>query len=82
MDIDEKIKELEKRNIEAEQGGGQKRIEQQHAKDAQAGKCQNQQAKNIFAQAKAPRNGSLAIRAALRADEYRLAACAAGLEGG
>ncbi|MBW1996858.1 MAG: methylmalonyl-CoA carboxyltransferase [Deltaproteobacteria bacterium] len=32
MEIDKKIKELEKRNIEAELGGGPKRIEQQHAK--------------------------------------------------
>jgi len=32
MDIEEKIKELERRNLEAELGGGQKRIEQQHAK--------------------------------------------------
>ena len=32
MDIEEKIKELETRNLEAELGGGQKRIDQQHAK--------------------------------------------------
>ncbi|MBW1682295.1 MAG: methylmalonyl-CoA carboxyltransferase [Deltaproteobacteria bacterium] len=32
MDIEEKIQELEKRNHEAEQGGGPKRIEQQHQK--------------------------------------------------
>ena len=32
MDIEAKIKELEKRNREAELGGGQKRIDQQHAK--------------------------------------------------
>ncbi|MBW2027750.1 MAG: methylmalonyl-CoA carboxyltransferase [Deltaproteobacteria bacterium] len=32
MDIDEKISELEKRNLEAEQGGGPRRIEEQHAK--------------------------------------------------
>ncbi len=32
MDIEDKIKELEKRNREAELGGGEKRIEQQHAK--------------------------------------------------
>ena len=32
MDIDMKIKELEKRNLAAELGGGQKRIDQQHAK--------------------------------------------------
>ena len=32
MDIEEKIRELEKRNLEAELGGGQKRIDQQHAK--------------------------------------------------
>jgi len=32
MDIEEKIKELERRNLEAELGGGQKRIDQQHAK--------------------------------------------------
>ncbi|MBW2285288.1 MAG: methylmalonyl-CoA carboxyltransferase [Deltaproteobacteria bacterium] len=32
MDIEAKIKELEKRNLDAEQGGGPKRIEQQHAK--------------------------------------------------
>jgi len=29
MDIEDKIKELESRNLEAEMGGGQKRIEQQ-----------------------------------------------------
>ena len=32
MDIEYKIEELERRNIEAELGGGQKRIDQQHAK--------------------------------------------------
>ena len=32
MDIEDKIKELESRNLEAEMGGGQKRIEQQHSK--------------------------------------------------
>jgi len=32
MDIEEKIRELESRNAEAELGGGQKRIDQQHAK--------------------------------------------------
>jgi len=32
MNIEEKIKELERRNLEAELGGGQKRIDQQHAK--------------------------------------------------
>jgi propionyl-CoA carboxylase beta chain len=32
MDIEKKIKDLEKRNLEAESGGGEKRIEQQHAK--------------------------------------------------
>ncbi len=32
MDIEDKIKELERRNKEAELGGGQKRIDQQHAK--------------------------------------------------
>jgi acetyl-CoA carboxylase carboxyltransferase component len=32
MEIETKIKELEKRNREAELGGGQKRIDQQHAK--------------------------------------------------
>jgi len=32
MDIEAKIKELEKRDFEAEQGGGPERIEQQHAK--------------------------------------------------
>ncbi|RLB15343.1 MAG: methylmalonyl-CoA carboxyltransferase, partial [Deltaproteobacteria bacterium] len=32
MDIEDKIKELERRNQEAELGGGPKRIEQQHAK--------------------------------------------------
>ena len=32
MDVDEKIKELERRNREAELGGGSHRIEQQHAK--------------------------------------------------
>ncbi len=32
MDIEDKIKELEKRNKEAELGGGQKRIEAQHGK--------------------------------------------------
>lgn len=32
MDIEEKIKELEKRNLEAKLGGGQERIDQQHAK--------------------------------------------------
>ncbi len=32
MDIEDKIKELERRNQEAELGGGAKRIEQQHAK--------------------------------------------------
>ena len=32
MDIAEKIKELEKRNTEAELGGGQERIDKQHAK--------------------------------------------------
>ncbi len=32
MDIEDKIKELERRNLEAELGGGQKRIDQQHAK--------------------------------------------------
>ncbi len=32
MDIEDKIKELERRNLEAELGGGQKRIDGQHAK--------------------------------------------------
>jgi len=32
MDIEDKIKELESRNLEAEMGGGPKRIEQQHNK--------------------------------------------------
>jgi len=32
MEIEEKIKELERRNLEAELGGGQERIEKQHAK--------------------------------------------------
>ena len=32
MDIEEKIEELERRNLEAELGGGQSRIDQQHAK--------------------------------------------------
>jgi len=32
MDIEDKLKELERRNLEAELGGGQKRIDQQHAK--------------------------------------------------
>ena len=32
MEVDEKIQELERRNREAELGGGEKRIEQQHAK--------------------------------------------------
>ena len=32
MDIDTKIKELKKRNLAAELGGGQKRIDQQHSK--------------------------------------------------
>ena len=32
MDIEEKIGELERRNLEAELGGGQRRIDQQHAK--------------------------------------------------
>jgi len=32
MDIDDKIKELKSRNLEAEIGGGQKRIDQQHDK--------------------------------------------------
>ncbi len=32
MNIDDKIKELKSRNLEAEMGGGQKRIDQQHAK--------------------------------------------------
>ena len=32
MDIEDKIKELESRNLEAEMGGGQRRIEQQHDK--------------------------------------------------
>ena len=32
MDIEEKIEELERRNLEAELGGGQNRIDQQHAK--------------------------------------------------
>ena len=32
MDIDDKIKELKSRNLEAEMGGGAKRIEQQHQK--------------------------------------------------
>ncbi len=32
MDIDKKIAELERRNLEAELGGGQTRIDQQHAK--------------------------------------------------
>jgi propionyl-CoA carboxylase beta chain len=32
MDMEDKIKELGNRNLEAESGGGQKRIEQQHAK--------------------------------------------------
>ena len=32
MDIEQKIAELEKRNREAELGGGEKRIEAQHAK--------------------------------------------------
>jgi acetyl-CoA carboxylase carboxyltransferase component len=31
MDIEDKIKELEKRNREAEQGGGEDRIDKQHA---------------------------------------------------
>ena len=33
MDIKDKIKELERRNLEAESGGVEKRIEAQHAKD-------------------------------------------------
>ncbi len=32
MDIEDKLKELERRNLGAELGGGQKRIDQQHAK--------------------------------------------------
>ncbi len=32
MDIEEKIKELERRNFEAELGGGEERIAQQHAR--------------------------------------------------
>jgi propionyl-CoA carboxylase beta chain len=32
MDIEDKIKELKKRNLEAELGGGQERIDKQHAK--------------------------------------------------
>ncbi|MBN2125336.1 MAG: acyl-CoA carboxylase subunit beta [Deltaproteobacteria bacterium] len=32
MDIEEKIKELERRNLEAELGGGQDKIDQQHAR--------------------------------------------------
>ncbi|RLB20488.1 MAG: methylmalonyl-CoA carboxyltransferase, partial [Deltaproteobacteria bacterium] len=32
MDIEEKIRELERRNREAELGGGEERITQQHAK--------------------------------------------------
>ena len=32
MNIEDKIRELERRNREAELGGGQKRIDQQHAK--------------------------------------------------
>lgn len=32
MDIEDKIKELARRNLEAELGGGQRRIDQQHAK--------------------------------------------------
>lgn len=32
MEIEEKIKELERRNLEAELGGGQERIDKQHAK--------------------------------------------------
>ncbi|MFH1241510.1 MAG: acyl-CoA carboxylase subunit beta [Pseudomonadota bacterium] len=32
MDIEDKIKELERRNLEAELGGGQNRIDEQHAK--------------------------------------------------
>ena len=32
MNIEDKIKELENRNLEAEKGGGQKRIDQQHKK--------------------------------------------------
>jgi len=32
MEMEDKLKELEKRNLEAEEGGGAKRIEQQHAK--------------------------------------------------
>jgi len=32
MDVEKKVEELEKRNLEAELGGGQKRIDQQHAK--------------------------------------------------
>ncbi|MBU0733191.1 MAG: methylmalonyl-CoA carboxyltransferase, partial [Proteobacteria bacterium] len=32
MDIEDKIKELKSRNLEAEMGGGQKRIDQQHNK--------------------------------------------------
>jgi len=36
MDIEDKIKELESRNLEAEMGGGRKRIEQQHNKGKMA----------------------------------------------
>jgi len=32
MEMKDKIKELESRNLQAELGGGEKRIEQQHAK--------------------------------------------------
>lgn len=32
METEDKIRELEKRNLQAEKGGGEKRIEQQHAK--------------------------------------------------
>jgi len=36
MDIEDKIRELESRNLEAEMGGGEKRIEQQHNKGKMA----------------------------------------------
>ena len=38
MKIEEKIKELEKRNTKADLGGGQKRIDQQHAKGKMTGR--------------------------------------------
>jgi acetyl-CoA carboxylase carboxyltransferase component len=38
MKIEEKIKELERRNTEADLGGGQKRIDQQHAKGKMTGR--------------------------------------------